>query len=47
MESFFNEKNYDIHRKSISTVRAGNVIGGGDWSGDRLMTAKKFLRMKN
>src|SRR5699024_9394519 len=36
-KSFFNISNYSIHQKSVSTVRAGNVIGGGDWSTDRLM----------
>lgn len=32
--SFFNAKE---HSKAISTVRAGNVIGGGDWREDRLI----------
>ncbi|MGA6119742.1 CDP-glucose 4,6-dehydratase [Sphingobacterium anhuiense] len=35
--SFFNKKNYNDHLKDISIMRAGNVIGGGDWSRDRLM----------
>lgn len=35
--SFFNSDHFDTHQKSISTVRAGNVIGGGDWSQDRLL----------
>jgi CDP-glucose 4,6-dehydratase len=35
--SFFNPKNFDIHKKGIATVRAGNVIGGGDWSKDRII----------
>ncbi|MGL4913059.1 MAG: CDP-glucose 4,6-dehydratase [Romboutsia sp.] len=35
--SFFNEDKYNEHQKSISTVRAGNVIGGGDWSEHRLI----------
>ena len=35
--SFFNIKDYDIHKVGIATVRAGNVIGGGDWSTDRLI----------
>jgi CDP-glucose 4,6-dehydratase len=34
--SFFNSKEYSKHQKSIASVRAGNVIGGGDWSKDRL-----------
>lgn len=35
--SFFNAKDYEKHQKSIASVRAGNVIGGGDWSKDRLL----------
>lgn len=35
--SFFNPKEYEKHGKSIASVRAGNVIGGGDWSLDRII----------
>lgn len=35
--SFFNTKDYDTHKKAIAVARAGNVIGGGDWSKDRLI----------
>lgn len=35
--SFFNICKYNEHGKAVSTVRAGNVIGGGDWSEDRLI----------
>ncbi|MBE5935336.1 MAG: CDP-glucose 4,6-dehydratase [Lachnospiraceae bacterium] len=35
--SYFNIEKYDEHKKAIATVRAGNVIGGGDWSTDRLI----------
>lgn len=35
--SFFNPKDYDRHGKSIASVRAGNVIGGGDWALDRII----------
>lgn len=35
--SFMNPKNYQVHGKSIASVRAGNVIGGGDWSTDRII----------
>lgn len=35
--SFFNPKDYEKHGKSIASVRAGNVIGGGDWSTDRII----------
>ena len=36
--SFFNTNNYDEHGVSVASVRAGNVIGGGDWAKDRLFT---------
>jgi CDP-glucose 4,6-dehydratase len=35
--SFFSLADYSSHQKGLSTVRAGNVIGGGDWSTDRLL----------
>ncbi|ENQ3108570.1 CDP-glucose 4,6-dehydratase [Bacillus cereus] len=35
--SYFPEKNYDQHEKIVASVRAGNVIGGGDWSVDRII----------
>lgn len=35
--SFFNPKDYEKHCKSIASVRAGNVVGGGDWSRDRII----------
>jgi len=35
--SFFNSMNYSLHQKAIAICRAGNVIGGGDWSKDRLI----------
>ena len=35
--SFFNPEQYEIHGKSIASVRAGNVIGGGDWALDRII----------
>jgi CDP-glucose 4,6-dehydratase len=35
--SFFNPANFDKHRKAIFAARAGNVIGGGDWSKDRII----------
>ena len=36
-QSFFSEKNYLKHGVAIASARAGNVIGGGDWSMDRLI----------
>ncbi len=35
--SFFNKENFSNHQKSIASVRAGNVIGGGDWAKDRII----------
>ncbi|WP_242674953.1 CDP-glucose 4,6-dehydratase [Niastella populi] len=35
--SFFNTAEYDKHLKALASVRAGNVIGGGDYSRDRIV----------
>jgi CDP-glucose 4,6-dehydratase len=35
--SFFSPETYAQHGVAIATARAGNVIGGGDWSTDRLI----------
>lgn len=35
--SFFNPQDYANHKVTIATARAGNVIGGGDWSAERLI----------
>jgi CDP-glucose 4,6-dehydratase len=35
--SFFNPEAYSEHGVAIASARAGNVIGGGDWAGDRLI----------
>ncbi len=35
--SFFNPDNYKEHGCAVASVRAGNVIGGGDWALDRLV----------
>jgi len=35
--SFFDAGSYAQHGVAIATVRAGNVIGGGDWAKDRLI----------
>ena len=41
LKSFFNPEDFNIDRlgrgKAMATVRAGNVIGGGDWAKDRLI----------
>ena len=37
--SYFNPHDYQkSHQTLLATCRAGNVIGGGDWAHDRLMT---------
>jgi len=35
--SFFNPNKYNDHKVALASVRAGNVIGGGDWAEDRLI----------
>jgi len=35
--SFFHPAAYSQHGVAIASVRAGNVIGGGDWASDRLV----------
>lgn len=35
--SFFNPDQFAKHGKAIASVRAGNVIGGGDWALDRII----------
>jgi CDP-glucose 4,6-dehydratase len=35
--SFFGADSYAQHGVAVATVRAGNVIGGGDWAQDRLI----------
>lgn len=35
--SFFNNAEYEKHGCALASVRAGNVIGGGDWADDRLI----------
>lgn len=44
-KSFFNEEEFYKHDVSISTCRAGNVIGGGDWGDFRLIP--DFIRSIN
>ena len=52
--SYFSPEKYAQHRVAIASARAGNVIGGGDWSEDRLIPdaikafrAKKTLMIRN
>jgi CDP-glucose 4,6-dehydratase len=37
LQSFFNPATYKEHQKGLVSARAGNVIGGGDWSKDRII----------
>jgi CDP-glucose 4,6-dehydratase len=53
--SFSNPKDYGgTHKLSLSSARAGNVIGGGDWGADRLvpdcvraLSRKKRIQIRN
>lgn len=53
--SFFNPEDYGkSHNVALSSVRAGNVIGGGDWGEDRLvpdcvraLSQKKVIVIRN
>jgi CDP-glucose 4,6-dehydratase len=47
--SFFNPKRYADHGVAVASARAGNVIGGGDWSLDRLIPdgIRAFLSGRN
>lgn len=52
--SFFAKERFDEHRVQIATVRAGNVIGGGDWGADRIIpdavrafTENKAVKVRN
>tara|TARA_Y100001934_G_scaffold283135_1_gene400707 strand:- start:2068 stop:3150 length:1083 start_codon:yes stop_codon:yes gene_type:complete len=36
--SFFNPKKYKEHGVALASVRAGNIIGGGDWSENRIVS---------
>ena len=53
-ESFFSINNFEEHKNAIASARAGNVLGGGDWSNDRLVpdfirsiTNKKLIDIRN
>ncbi len=35
--SYFNPNNVDRNVTAVASVRAGNVIGGGDWANDRII----------
>ena len=46
IHSFFSQKKNNIH---VTVARAGNVIGGGDWSNDRIIPdcVKSYSKKKN
>lgn len=53
-DSFFPTDRYAEHKVAIASARAGNVIGGGDWSPDRLIvdivrafSSGETLRIRN
>jgi CDP-glucose 4,6-dehydratase len=53
-KSYFNPAKHKSHNVAVATARAGNVIGGGDWAGDRLVPdfvrailAKKEIKIRN
>ncbi len=37
LKSFFSPEDFEKHGKAVASVRAGNVIGGGDWAKDRII----------
>ena len=53
-KSFFNSKKNDSSNIGISTIRVGNVIGGGDWAEDRIIpdciraiSSRKTIKIRN
>ena len=53
-QSFFHPTEYKQHQTALSSVRAGNVIGGGDWGMDRIvpdcvraLTSNKPITVRN
>ena len=36
-ESFFPPRSYDRHGVALASARAGNVVGGGDWTSNQLI----------
>jgi len=37
VKSFFNLEKYNQHKTLIASARSGNLVGGGDWSKDRIV----------
>ena len=53
-QSYYNTSQYESHGCALASVRAGNVIGGGDWAVDRLIPdmlrafeKKEIVRIRN
>ncbi len=48
-KSYFSPDGYEKHGATLASVRAGNVIGGGDWREDRLIPdcVKALVRNKS
>jgi CDP-glucose 4,6-dehydratase len=53
-KSFFENQLYKCNKPGLASVRAGNVIGGGDWAKDRLipdcirsLTTHNVIRIRN
>ena len=53
-QSFFNPTLYQEHGVAVASVRAGNVMGGGDWAADRLIpdmlmaaAEKRIVKIRN
>jgi len=49
LESFFPPDSYERHRVALASARAGNAVGGGDWTGDQLIPdlVRAFLQGKS
>jgi len=45
--AFFNPEKHNFHGTGVASARSGNVIGGGDWSKDRLFPDCFKALMKN
>ena len=45
--SFFDPLQFQSHKVSLATARAGNVVGGGDWAKDRLIPEVLYALGKN
>ena len=47
-QSYFSPDQFSRHKVAIASARAGNVIGGGDWSNDRLIpdAVKAFVAQR-